>query len=242
MNYWEFGDYLGIGAGATMAVNPALYKSLPFDTTKDFAPVQILVRAPHVLAINKDLPASSMAELIAYAKANPGKLSLGSGTTSHLYGELFKKTAGVDMTHVPYKGGNQMRTDLIAGTLQLAFTTLVDAQKLVQSGQLKGIAVIAHGRVPGLPDLPTFAELGIPRFDSENWFGVIAPGDVPRDIVRFLNARIATIQARQDFRKRIAPTGLEPAPALSPEELGQFIAADAKKWAAIVKELGVKPD
>jgi len=239
------GYTLGIGAGATMAVNPALYKSLPFDTTKDFAPVQILVRAPHVLAINKDLPASSMAELIAYAKANPGKLSFGSpgsGTTSHLYGELFKKTAGVDMTHVPYKGGNQMRTDLIAGTLQLAFTTLVDAQKLVQSGQLKGIAVIAHGRVPGLPDLPTFAELGIPRFDSENWFGVIAPGDVPRDIVRFLNARIATIQARQDFRKRLAPTGLEPAPALSPEEFGQFIAADAKKWAAIVKELGVKPD
>ncbi|OFZ97347.1 MAG: hypothetical protein A3H35_13285 [Betaproteobacteria bacterium RIFCSPLOWO2_02_FULL_62_17] len=237
------GYTLGIGSGATMAVNPTLYKSLPFDTVKDFTPVQILVRVPHVLAVNKDLPPGTMGELIAYAKANPGKLSFGSpgsGTSAHLYGELFKRTVGVDMTHVPYKGGNQMRTDLIGGTLQLAFTTLVDAQKLVLAGQIKGIAIIAQRRVPGLPKLPTFAELGIARFDSENWFGVITGAGVPRDIVLFLNRRIAAIQGRPDYRARLAPTGLEAAQPQTPEEFAQFIAGEENKWGTIVKELGVQ--
>jgi tripartite-type tricarboxylate transporter receptor subunit TctC len=237
------GYTLGIGAGATMSINPSLHKTLPYDVTRDFAPVQMLVRVPHVFAVNRDLPPNTMTELIAYAKANPGKLSFGSpgnGTTSHLYGELLKKTAGIEMTHVPYKGGNQVRADLIAGVLQASFTTLVDAQKLVQSGQLKGMAVVAQRRVPGLPNLPTFVEIGLTRFDSENWFGVITTAGVPRDLVSFLNRRIAEIQARPDYKARLAPTGLEPAQPQSPEEFGQFIAADAKKWGAIVRELGVQ--
>jgi tripartite-type tricarboxylate transporter receptor subunit TctC len=238
------GYTLGIGAGATMSINPALYKSLPFDTARDFAPVQVLVRVQHVLAVTRDLPVNNMAELIAYAKANPGKLSFGSpgtGTTSHLYGELFKNTIGVAMTHIPYKGGNQVRADLISGVLQFSFSTLVDSKQLIQSGQIKGIATIAQGRVTGLPNLPTFVELGMTRFDSENWFGVITGAGVPREIVQFLNRRITNIQARPDYRARLAPTGLEPAQPQSPEEFAQFIAADAKKWGAIVKELGVQP-
>lgn len=238
------GYTLGIGAGATMSINPALYKSLPFDTARDFAPVQVLVRVQHVLAVNRDLPPNNMAELIAYARANPGKLSFGSpgtGTTSHLYGELLKKTIGADMTHVPYKGGNQVRADLVSGVLQLSFSTLVDSRQLILSGQLKGIAAIAQRRINGLPNLPTFAELGLNRFDSENWFGIITTAGVPRDTVLFLNKRIADIQARPDYRARLAPSGLEPATPQSPEEFGQFIAADARKWGAIVKELGVQP-
>jgi tripartite-type tricarboxylate transporter receptor subunit TctC len=239
------GYTLGIGAGATMSINPALNPSKAYDITKDFAPVQILVRVPHVLLLNKDLPPNNVKELLAYMKANPGKVSFGSpgtGTTAHLYGELFKKLMSVDMVHVPYKGGNQVRQDLMSGNLQLAFSTLVEAQSLVQNGSVKGIAVIAQRRVPGLPNLATFTELGIPRFDSENWFGIIGPDNVPRDIVQMLNKRIASIQAKQDYRARLAPTGLEPAQPMTPEEFGSFIAADAKKWAATVKELGVKPD
>ncbi len=238
------GYTLGIGAGATMSINPALYKSLPFDVARDFAPVQVLVRVQHVLAVNKDLPPGNMAELIAYAKANPGKLSFGSpgtGTTSHLYGELFRRTIGADMTHVPYKGGNQVRADLISGVLQLSFSTLVDSKQLIQSGQLKGIATVAQRRVSGLPNLPTFVELGLTRFDSENWFGIITGAGVPRDIVLFLNRRIADIQARPEYRARLAPTGLEPSQPQTPDEFAQFIAADAKKWEVIVKELGVQP-
>ncbi|MFM9966773.1 MAG: Bug family tripartite tricarboxylate transporter substrate binding protein, partial [Burkholderiales bacterium] len=166
--------------------------------------------------------------------------SPGNGTTSHLYGELFKKTIGAEMTHIPYKGGNQVRADLIGGTLQLSFSTLVDAQKLVQSGQLKGIAVVAQRRVPGLPNLPTFAELGLTRFDSENWFGIITTAGVSRDLVQFLNKRIADIQARPEYRARLAPTGLDAALTQSPEEFARFIADDARKWAVIVKELGVQ--
>ena len=238
------GYTLGLGAGATMSINPALYKSLPFDTVRDFAPVQVLVRVQHVLAVNRDLPPNNMAELIAHAKANPGKLSFGSpgtGTTSHLYGELFKKTIGVEMTHIPYKGGNQVRADLIGGVLQFSFSTLVDSKQLIQSGQLKGIATIAQRRVSGLPNLPTFVELGLTRFDSENWFGIITGAGVSRDIVLFLNKRIADIQARPEYRARLTPTGLEPSQPQSPEEFAQFIASDAKKWGAIVRELGVQP-
>jgi tripartite-type tricarboxylate transporter receptor subunit TctC len=237
------GYTLGIGAGATMSINPALRPTLPYDTVKDFAPVHVLVRVPHVLLVHPSVPASSVSELIAYMKANPGKLSFGSpgtGTTGHLLGELFKKTAGVEMTHVPYKGGNQVRQALITGTLQLMFSTLVEAQTHVKTGKLNGLAVIASGRVPGLPSVPTFSELGMQRFDSENWFGVIAPARVPRDIILFLNRRIAALLARPDFRARLAPTGMQPAPAHTPQDFAEFIAADAKKWAAIVRELGVR--
>jgi tripartite-type tricarboxylate transporter receptor subunit TctC len=237
------GYTLGIGAGATMSVNPSLYPSLPYDTTRDFMPVHVLVRVPHVLVINNAVPANNLTELIAHMKANPGKMSFGSpgtGTTGHLYGELFKKTAGVDMTHIPYKGGNQVRQELISGTLQLMFSTLVDAQAQVNAGKLKAMAVIAPRRAPGLANVPTFAELGMQRFDSENWFGVIAPARVPRDIIQFLNTRIAAMLALPEFRARLAPLGLTPAGAQSPEEFAQFIAADAKKWGSIVRELGVK--
>jgi tripartite-type tricarboxylate transporter receptor subunit TctC len=239
------GYTLGIGAGATMAIGPAIKPPATYDTVRDFAAVQILVRIPHVLIVNKDLPPNSVKEAVAYMKANPGKVSFGSpgsGTTAHVLGELFKKQMGVDMVHVPYKGGNQARQDLMAGILQLTFSTLVEAQTLVQNNQVKGLAIIAQRRVPGLPNLPTFTELGIPRFDSENWFGIIGPDDMPRDILLALNKRIGAIQAKPDYRARLAPTGLEPAQPMSPEEFRSFIATDAKKWAAIVKELGVKPD
>jgi tripartite-type tricarboxylate transporter receptor subunit TctC len=240
------GYTLGIGAGATMSINPALNPSKTYDTTRDFAAIQVLVRIPHVLMVNKDFPPSNLSELVAWMKANPGKVSHGtpgSGTTSHLFGELFKKQMGVDMVHVPYKGGNLARQDLLGGTLQLAFSTLVEAQTLVQNGQTKGIAVISQGgRVPGLPNVPTFSELGVPRFDSENWFGVIGPDGIPRDILLALNKRIGALPAKSEYRARLAPTGLVPATPLSPEEFRGFIAADAKKWAAIIKELGVKPE
>jgi tripartite-type tricarboxylate transporter receptor subunit TctC len=239
------GYTLGIGAGATMAINPALNPAKTYDTTKDFAAVQILVRIPHVLMLNRNMQPSSMNELIAYMKANPGKVSFGSpgsGTTAHLLGELFKKERRVDMVHVPYKGGNQARQDLLSGNLQLIFSTLVEAQTLVQNNQVKGIAVIAQRRVPGLPNLPTFTELGIARFDSENWFGIIGPDDIPRDIVATLNRQLGALQSKAEYRARLAPTGLEPAQPMSPEEFRAFIANDAKKWAAIIKELGVKPD
>ena len=239
------GYTLGIGAGATMAINPALNPAKTYDTVKDFAAVQMLVRVPHVLLLNKNLPPNSVKEVVTYMKANPGKVSYGSpglGTTAHLLGELFKKQMGVDMVHVPYKGGNQARQDLIAGNLHLIFSTLVEAQTLVQNNQVKGLAIISQGRVPGLPNLPTFTELGIPRFDSENWFGIIGPDEMPRDIVLMLNKRIGAIQAKPEYRARLAPTGLEPAQPMSPEQFRAFIAVDAKKWAAIVKELGVKPE
>lgn len=238
------GYTLGIAGVGALSINPALHKSLPYNADKDFAPVHMLVRVSHMLAIHKDVPASSLGEFIAYAKAHPGKLSFGStglGTTGHLYGELFKKTVGVDMTHVPYKGGNHMRQDLVGGTVQLSFTPVGEAQKLTQAGALKGMATIAPRRVASLPNLPTFAELGIPRFDSQTWFGVVAPAVVPRDIVVHLNRRIAGLLARPDFRNRLATTGLEPEPPMTPEEFAAFIADSTKKWRAIVRELGMQP-
>lgn len=239
------GYTIGIGAGATMAVNPNLYSSLPFDAARDFAPVHMLATVPHVLIINNAIPANDLRELIAHMKANPGKFSYGSpgsGTTGNLYGELFKKTAGVEMTHIPYKGGNQVRRELMAGTLQLTISTLVDAQAQIHSGAVRAIAVVSPRRASGLPSVPTFAELGMTGFDSNNWFGVVAPALVPREIVLVLNARIAAALASPEFRARLAPTGFEAAPAQTPEEFARFIASDREKWRRVVRELGARPD
>lgn len=239
------GYTFGVGAGATLAVNPNLYASLPFDTARDFVPVHPLVLVPHALIINRDIPAQNLKDLVARMKANPGKFSFGSpgtGTTGHLYGELFKRAMGVEMTHIPFKGGNQVRQEIIAGRLELSVSTLVDALTQIQTGSVRGLAVVAGRRVSAVPDIPTFAELGVPGFDSENFFGLITPAGVPREIILLLNARVATMVSRAEFRARLTPIGLEAPKTQTPEEFAQFILAHRQKWGRIVRELNLRAD
>lgn len=239
------GHTIGLGTGNMMAINPALYATLAFDVVRDFAPVHLLATVPNVLIVNNSLPAKDLRELIAYMKSRPGEFSYGSpgaGNTAHLYGELFRRSAGVEMTHVPYKGGNQVRQALLAGTLQLTFSTLVEAQALIQTGKVRGIAIASSQRAPGLPAVPTFGELGMQGFDSETWMGVIAPAGVPREAIAILNARIAAVLARPGFTARLAPIGMKAAPAQSPEEFARFIVSEMRKWGQLVRDSGARAD
>jgi tripartite-type tricarboxylate transporter receptor subunit TctC len=233
-----------MGALSTHAVNPSLYAKLPYDAQKDFAPITLVAVTPNVLVVNPSLPVSSVRELIAYAKAHPGKLSFGSGSTGsagHLAGELLKADAGIDMVHVPYKGAAPAMQALLAGDTQLMFDNLANAMAQVKAGTLRALAVTTAQRSRLAPDLPTMAEAGVPGFDIATWFGLLAPAGTPADVIARWNADVTRLLSAPDMRERLLAQGAEPAPD-SPAEFARFIANELVKYARIVKVSGAKVD
>jgi tripartite-type tricarboxylate transporter receptor subunit TctC len=190
------GYTLLMGTVGTHAINSSLYAKMPYDHVKDFAPVILVAGVPNVLVVNPDLPIKTVAELIAYAKANPGKLnfaSSGSGTSIHLSGELFKVMAGVQMTHVPYKGSAPALTDLIGGQVQLMFDNLPSSLPQIKGGKLRAVAVTSATRAAALPDVPTVAESGLPGFEASSWFGILAPAGTSKEIIAKINAEMGGV-------------------------------------------------
>ncbi len=238
------GYTLEMGTVGTHAINASLYAKMPYDPVKDFAPVILVAGVPNVLVVNPSLPVNSVAELIAYAKANPGKLnfaSSGNGTSIHLSGELFKVMAGVQMVHVPYKGSAPAVQDLIAGQVQLMFDNLPPSLPQIRAGKLRALAVTSATRAPALPDVPTIAEAGLPGFEASSWFGILAPAGTPPAIVAKLNTEIGKWLATPEAQEKLRSQGASPAGG-SPEDFAKHIAAETTKWAKVVKDSGAKID
>lgn len=233
-----------MGAVATHAINPTLYKAIPYDPIKDFAPVTQVASTPNVLVVHPSVPTTSVREFIAHAKANPGKLNFGSGSTGsagHLAGELFKSMAGVDMAHIPYKGAAPAMQDLVAGQIQLMFDNLASALTQVRAGKVKALAVTTAKRTPFAPEIPTVAESGLPGFDISTWFGVFAPAGTPREALDRLHAEFAKALAAPDVREKMVNMGAEPV-GNRPEEFAAFVRAEAEKYAGVIKASGAKVD
>jgi len=233
-----------MGALSTHAVNPSLYPTMPYDAVRDFAPITLVAITPNVLVVNNALPVHSVKELIAYAKANPGKLSFGSGSVGsagHLAGELFKVEAGVDMVHVPFKGGAPAMQSLLAGDTPVMFDNLANSMPQVKAGKLRALAVTTAERSALAPDLPTMAEAGVPGFDISTWFGLLAPAGTPPDVIARWNSDVTRILGAADMRERLAGQGAVAAPD-TPQEFARFIRAELAKYARIVKASGAKVD
>ena len=233
-----------MAALSTHAVNPNLYAQMPYDAKKDFAPITLVAITPNVLVVNPTLPVHSVKELIAYAKAHPGKLSFGSGSTGsagHLAGELLKVDAGLDMVHIPYKGAAPATQALLAGDTQLMFDNLANAMVQVKAGKLRALAVTTSQRSKLAPDLPTMAEAGVPGFDISTWFGLMAPAGTPPEVIARWNADVTRILNTPEMRERLIAQGAEAAPD-TPAEFTRFIADELARYARIVKASGAKVD
>jgi tripartite-type tricarboxylate transporter receptor subunit TctC len=228
---------------STNAINATLYDRLNFDFLRDIAPVAGIMRVPSVMVVNPSVPAKSVPELIAYAKANPGKLTMASagiGAPSHVSGELFKMMTGVDMVHVPYRSGGPALTDLLGGQVQVVFPTTVSSIEYIRAGRLRALAVTTATRSEVLRDVPTVGEF-VPGYEATGWFGVGAPKATPAEIVEKLNKEINAGLADPKIKPRIADLGGVPRP-MTPADFGQFIAEETEKWAKVVKFAGFKAD
>jgi tripartite-type tricarboxylate transporter receptor subunit TctC len=233
-----------LGALSTHAVNPSLYKSMPYDAAKDFAPITLIAITPNVLVVNASSPVNDVKQFIAYTKANPGKLSFGSGSNGsagHLAGELYKVETGTDAVHIPFKGAAPATQALLAGDTQFMFDNLANAMAQVKAGKLKALAVTTAKRSPLAPDLPTMAEAGVAGFDISTWYGLFAPAGTPKDIVAKWNADVTRILNAPDVRAKLMADGADPSPD-SPEDFAKFIASELAKYARIVKASGARID
>ena len=225
------------------AVNPWLYK-LPFDPIKSFAPIAFLATAPNVLVVNPELPVKSVKELLALAKEKPGGVqyaSAGVGSFMHLGAELFKLTAGVDLLHVPFKGGGPAMIDLVAGHTKVGFATTITTSPYVRSGKLRALGVGATMRSGALPEIPTLAEAGVPGYECANWIGIVAPAGTPAAIVEKLHKEISAALDSPEVQKRISSQGAEVV-RMSTVEFGDFMMREMDKWERVVKLGGIKPD
>ncbi len=237
------GYTLLLGTIAALAINPSLYRTkLPFDSIKDFAPIIQAVDSTNILSLHPSVPAGTVKELIALAKTkslNYG--SSGVGGTGHLAGELFNTMAGVKMTHVPYKGGGPAMIDLVGGQVQLVYATAASAVPQIKAGKIKGLAVTTAKRSALMPNIPTIAESGLPGFEANNWYGLLAPANTPRAIVMRLNTEVAKVLMMPDVKNFLFNQGLDPAPG-TPEQFGAYIKAEMAKWAKVVKDSGARAD
>ena len=229
---------------ATHALSPNLYSRVPYDPIKDFAPITLLGIAPTVLVINQELPAKSLQELISLAKSKPGALAYasgGNGTPPHINAEVFKAVAGVDLLHVAYKGGGPALTDLMAGRVHVMLDTAASAMPHVRGGKLRALALSAPKRSAEYPDLPTFAEAGLPQYDTNAWYSMHAPAGTPADIVRRLNRELVAILKDPEILARFKQLSTDPV-GNSPEEFGAFVKAELDKYARVIKAAGIKLD
>ncbi len=226
------------------AVNPSLRSKMPFDTEKAFDPVVLIGRSPNILVVPASSPYKNIKELVAAAKADPGKLtfaSQGVGTSAHLAGELFNNLAGVTMTHVPYKGAGPALNDLLGGQVNMMFATATAAAPLIESGKVRALGVTTPARSPVRPEVPSIAEAGVPGYAAESWYGFFVPAGTPAEIVKKLNAATAKAAQSETFRKRVEGEGLVITTG-TPKELADYVSAEQKRWAAVVKAAKIEPN
>ncbi len=238
------GHTLLMGTIAVLAINPSLYKDLAVDPLRDFAPISRAADSTNILVIHPALPVKNVRELIALARSRPGDLVYGSsgvGTAGHLSGELFSSMAKLKLIHVPYKGGPPSIIDLIAGRLQLVFATAVVAVPQMQAGKVKALAVTIAKRSAFAPELPTMAEAGLPGFEANNWYGLVAPVKTPAEIIAKLNRDVVTLLNLPDVRELLFKQGIEAAPG-TPEEFGAYMKSEIAKWRKVVQASGATPN
>ncbi len=238
------GYTLAVAAAGPMAVNPSLYDKLPYDPLKDFSPITNMVNFPLLLVTHPSVPAKTTLELIALAKAKPGQLffaSPGSGNSGHLAGELFNTMANIQTVHVPYKGQGPALSDLLAGQVQMLYSSIPSVVNQVKSGQLKAIAVGSAKRVPSLADIPTISESGLLGYEAYSWVGIVAPAKTPKDIVMRLNREIVDILKMPDVAEKLNQQGALPVGDTS-EQFAAYIKDEIAKWGAVVKSANIKAD
>jgi tripartite-type tricarboxylate transporter receptor subunit TctC len=228
-----------------LTINPVLFKKLPYDPIKDFAPVCMFAQVPNILVVHPSVPVKSVKELIALAKSKPGQLncaSSGIGVSNYMCMELFKSMTGVEWVHIPYKGGAPAMIDLLSGHVQVMFNNLVELAPHLQSGKLRALAVATPKRSAAMPDLPTVAEAGVPGYENLLWYGMVAPAGTPKEIITKLNTEITKIQKMPDVLERLTKTfGAEPIEN-TPEQMAAYIKEEMVKWAKVAKEAGIKPE
>jgi len=231
-------------ATITLATNPSMYKTLNFEPLKDFAPITLVAGVPHVLVVSPTLAANSVKDLIALAKAEPGKLnyaSAGNGSPFHLAAELFKSLTGTTIVHVPYQGGGPAITAVIGGQVQLTFGNLVAVLPLVKGGKLKALGVTGATRSAAAPDLPTIAEEGVRGYDFSSWFGFFAPGKTPKAVIAKLNQEIVHILKTPEMKNRLTQDGSDVI-ASTPQEFSAYLASETRKWEQVIKQAGIRAD
>ena len=234
------GYVLLMGTIGTLTINPGLYRNLSFDTVRDFAPIARAADATNILAVHPSVPARSVKELIAVAKLRPGELLYGSpqnGTAGHLAGELFNSLAGVKLVHIPYKGGAPAMIDLISGQLQLMFATTSTSVQHIRAGKLRALAVTTAKRAALVPELPTMIESGLPGFEVNNWYGLVAPAKTPAEVIAVLNRQVRTALEAPDVKEAMLKQGLDPAGG-TPEEFGAYIRSELAKWSKVIRASG----
>ena len=235
--------YTLLMVSSSYTINPSVYARMPYDPKKDLTPITMIASTPYVFAAHPTVPAKTVAQLVSLAKAKPGQLNYatgGVGVGSHLAGELFKSTANVDIVMVPYKGAPQATADVMAGQVQLAFITFPTGLPLVKSGKLNGLGVTSLKRLAVVPDIPTLAESGMPGFDVETWFGLLAPAGTPGAIVTRLHREVATALGKEPIRDKLSSQGYQTV-ANTPTEFGSVIAREIDKWARVVKVAKIPP-
>ncbi|GHC76999.1 MFS transporter [Pseudorhodoferax aquiterrae] len=239
------GQTLLFGTSGPLAINASLYRKSTYDPVKSFAPVIQVGHLPNILVVNPGVPAQNVKELVAYAKAHPGKLSYassGNGASSHLAGVLFNEKAGTDIQHIPYKGTGPALNDLLGGQVSMSFTDVLTALPYVRSGKLRALGIATAQRSQALPDLPAIAEQGVPGYDVSVFFGIVAPAGTPADRIARLNKAFVEVLASPKLKELFAAQGLEAAPDHTPAQLAKFIAAQKTAWAAVVQQSGAQLD
>jgi tripartite-type tricarboxylate transporter receptor subunit TctC len=237
------GHTLVIGQTGNLAISPGLTK-VGYDPLRDFAPVSMILSSPHVVAVHPALPVRSLQDLIALAKSRPGQLnyaSTGSGSAGHLGVELLKKTVKMDVVHVPYKGGVQGMTDLVAGQVVMMFTSVMSTQSFARSGKVRMLAVASAKRSPSASDVPTIAESGFPNFEVTSWWGLLGPAAMPKEIVGRLNGEIVRLMATQDARERMGALGGDLMTS-TPDQFAAYIRTEHAKWGQLIRETGARVD
>ena len=230
--------------GAGFVTNPGLYKSVPYDPVKDFDPISLMALGPNVLVVHPSLPVHSVQELIALARAQPGKIGFagsGSGSTPHLAGELFNVMAGVQLVHIPYRGSGPAMIGLLAGEAPVMFLPAINAGAHVAGGRLRALAVTSKERLAAMPDLPTVSEAGLPGYESSQWYGLLAPAGAPPEVLDLLNARVANIMQSSDMKARMTSDGLVPIGG-SREQFAAHIRSELAKWAKVISASGARVD
>jgi len=230
--------------GAGFVTNPSLYKSVPYDPVKDFDPISLMALGPNVLVVHPSLPVRSVGELIALARAQPGKIGFagsGSGSTPHLAGELFNVMAGVQMIHIPYRGSGPAMIGLLAGEAPVMFLPAINAGPHVAGGRLRALAVTSRERLAAMPELPTVAESGLPGYESSQWYGLLAPAGTPPEVLGLLNTRVANIMQSSDMKARMTSDGLVPVGG-SREQFAAHIRSEITKWAKVISASGARVD
>jgi tripartite-type tricarboxylate transporter receptor subunit TctC len=238
------GKTLVLAPLASLVANPHLYRSVGYDTLKDFAPVTLVCDLPILFVVNPSLPVKNVAELIAYAKANPDKInysSSGNGTLSHLGMEDFKRRAGISLMHVPYRGSPPAMTDLVAGVVSVGMDTVTVTQPFVQAGSLRAIASAYSQRIPSLPDVPTLAEQGFPGFGIAAWIGFVAPADTPKERIDALNAAVSKVVQSEEIGEKFATLGTI-SRLMGPADFAEFIKAENARWSEVVRASGARVD